>query len=261
MKSKIYVGHVQHSRMKPKNNSFKYGLFMMYIDLDELPTLFERFFFWSKDKANLASFKSENYLCDKDHDIKNGVRNLIKEQLEVTHVGPIRMLTHLSYFGYCFNPVTFYYCFDECGENVEFVVSQINNTPWNERYSYVIDNRLGSKLPNGKNKKSSPIESHFDKKFHVSPFLPMDMQYFWRFSSPAEKLSVYMKNTQQREKVFDVTLLLKAKPITSMTLAKALIRFPLMTWQVVFNIYWQSLVLWLKKIPFHDNPTTSNQQK
>jgi uncharacterized protein len=250
-------------------------MFMMYLDLDELPTLFDRFLLWSKDKTNFASFKTKNYLVaeasdnnsdsDSDSDshnnrIKNGVRNEIEQQRGVIHKGPIRMLTHLSYFGYCFNPVTFYYCFDESDERVDFIVAQINNTPWGERYCYVIDNKnaINKSTTNGKAQKKS-VESHFDKAFHVSPFLPMDMQYSWRFSEPAEKLSVYMKNTQENEKFFDVSLNLKAKPITSVNLAKALIKFPLMTLQVIFKIYWQSLVLWLKKVPFYESPSTSKK--
>jgi len=238
-------------------------MFMMYLDLDELPTLFDRFLLWSKDKSNFASFKSKNYLVDKNNDLKNGVRQEIKKQTGAIHKGPVRMLTHLSYFGYCFNPVSFYYCFDESDSKVEFIVSQINNTPWDERFSYVIDNRKEKIVHQDSvadGKISNPIERNFDKAFHVSPFLPMDMQYLWRFSPPGKKLSVYMKNMQKEKKVFDVTLNLRAKPITSMNLAKALFRFPLMTWQVVFKIYWQSLILWLKKTPFYDNPKTSNKQ-
>ena len=167
------------------------------------------------------------------------------------------MLTHLSYFGYCFNPVTFYYCFDESDQRVDFVVSQINNTPWDERYSYVIDDRKNEVEETRQTQKpQKAVESQFHKAFHVSPFLPMDMQYFWRFSKPGKKLSVYMKNTQKKDKVFDVTLTLKSRPITSFNLAKALITFPLMTWQVLVKIYWQSLILWLKKVPFYDNPSS-----
>jgi DUF1365 family protein len=265
MKSKIYFGHVQHNRLKPKINKFKYGIFMMYLDLDELPTLFDRFLLWSVDKVNLASFKSKNYLiesnsqniCNSDS-IKSGVRNEVEKQTGALHKGPIRMLTHLSYFGYCFNPVTFYYCFNESGQSVDFIVAQINNTPWDERYCYVIDNRHSS--INESSQRNS-VESAFDKQFHVSPFLPMNMQYFWRFTQPGEQLSVYMKNTQEKEKIFDVTLRLKSQEITTTSLAKALIKFPLMTWQVVLKIYWQSLILVLKKIPFFVNPTTENSSK
>jgi uncharacterized protein len=243
MHSKLYIGNVQHNRFSPKVNCFKYQLFMMYIDLDELPTLFNRFIFWSKDRFNLASFKTSNYLADNNGCIKNGVRAEIKSQTGLQHQGPIRMLTHLSYFGFCFNPVTFYYCFDKQDKRVEFVVAQINNTPWDERYSYVIQNNDEDK-----------IAKSFDKAFHVSPFLPMDMRYFWKFGQPKQKLDVYMKNTQQDKKIFDVVLRLKSKPLNSKNLALILFRFPFMTFKVVGAIYWQSLILWLKRIPFYSHP-------
>ena len=82
----------------------------------------------------------------------------------------------------------------------------------------------------------------------------MDMQYFWRFNTPDNKLAVYMKNTQEEVTCFDVNLSLKSKEINALNLCAALVKFPLMTWQVVFGIYWQSLKLWLRKIPFYDHP-------
>jgi len=220
-------------------------MFMLYLDLDELPTVFNRFWFWSLDKLNLANFKTSDYLCDNRRDIKASVLDTVEAQCGVRPAGPVRLLTHLRYFGYCFNPVSFYYCFNATGEQVEFIVAQINNTPWDERFCYVLDNRQGD---------DQRVAAQFDKAFHVSPFLPMDMQYDWRFSKPAKKLSVYMQNFQADRKVFDTTLLLKAKPINAFNLAKALIRFPFMTWQIVWGIYWQALRLWLKKIPFYTNP-------
>ena len=250
MKSKIFTGRVRHRRFTPKKNEFQYNIFMLYLDLDELPTLFDRFWLWSLNKANVASFHTKKYLADENSCIKTGVKNEVESQLGVIPKGPIRLLTHLAYFGYCFNPVSFYYCFNEDDETLDFIVAQINNTPWNERYCYVLDNRPSDIS----NKTSKVVRSEFEKKFHVSPFLPMDMQYFWRFNTPDNKLAVYMKNTQEEVTCFDVNLSLKSKEINALNLCAALVKFPLMTWQVVFGIYWQSLKLWLRKIPFYDHP-------
>lgn len=259
MKSKIYFGRVRHRRFTSPVNQFSYKMFMLYIDLDELDSLFQPFIFWSKDKFNLASFHTKNYLSDEHGNIKNAVKDTIYQQHGVEHNGPIRMLTHLSYFGYCFNPVSFYYCFNQADTEIDFIVAQINNTPWDDRYCYVLDNRKPKnstkhrKKPKLSNRNEKAVKSQFDKNFHVSPFLPMDMQYFWKFSFPGEKLDVYMKNSRLSQKEFDVHLRLNSAPITSLNLLKALLKFPVITWQVIFGIYWQSMKLWLRKAPFYEN--------
>ncbi|MCW8999212.1 MAG: DUF1365 domain-containing protein, partial [Kangiellaceae bacterium] len=184
MKSKIYFGHIQHRRFKPKPHSFKYRICMFYIDLDELPNLFEHYWMWSLDKNNLAGFRSKDYL-HQNGSVKAGVKSAIEQKFGVLHQGPIRMLTHLRYFGHCFNPVTFYYCFNEQGTQVDFLLAQINNTPWDERFTYIFDNRQGELENNG----SNSIRMNFAKEFHVSPFLPMNMQCDWRFLIPNDNLT------------------------------------------------------------------------
>ena len=259
MFSKIYFGKVLHRRFKPHQHEFSYKMFMLYIDLDELPSLFSRFWFWSNNKLNIASFKNKNYLSSEQGDIKSAVQAEVKRRFDIVPQGPIRILTHLSYFGYCFNPVSFYYCFSKQGQSVDFIVAQINNTPWDQRFCYVLDNRKNNLTEDASSNKT--IESIFDKEFHVSPFLPMDMQYQWRLTQPADKLAITMINNKHQEKHFDVCLSLRAKPINSFNLTKALVTFPFMTLKVVLAIYWQSLKLWLKKTPFYDHPEINVPKK
>ena len=221
LKSKIYFGHIQHRRFEPKPHHFRYRLFMLYIDLDELDLIFSKHWLWSINRANWASFNEVDYLYDSQtaqekSGLKHRVQSLLKARYEVTHQGPVRMLTHIRYAGYCFNPVTFYYCFNAKNQNVDFVLAQINNTPWNERYTYSFDNRKGELLNESKNR----IEIDFEKSFHVSPFLPMVMKYFWSFLIPNENLHVYMKNTVKKSKFFDATLTLKGCEINTLILQK-----------------------------------------
>jgi len=245
MYSKIYVGQVRHKRYLPHEHTFNYRMFMMYLDLDELPSLFDRFLFWSVDKINLAQFKRSHHLGDRNTLLKESVKDLVYREKDIQLNGPIRLLTNLSYFGYGFNPVSFYYCFDKSGETLEVIVAEVNNTPWGDQYSYV--------LP-VEDKESSHHDYHLNKDFHVSPFNPMNQQYEWSLSEPGRSLSVYMQNYTDGLKVFDAGLSLKQEEINHRSLSRVLSGFPLMTVKVVVAIYFEAFKLWLKKTPIYDYP-------
>jgi hypothetical protein len=247
MKSCIYQGQVRHRRFAPREHRFQYRLFMMYLDLDELPELFDRFWLWSARRPNLAWFRRTDHYGDPVIPLAESIRNLVQQQTGQRPEGPIRLLTHLRYFGYGFNPVSFYYCFDKNDQRVEYLVAEVNNTPWGEQHCYVFSS---TSQPEGRKHQ----QFRFDKDFHVSPFMPMEIDYDWRFSFPGEQLSVHMINLQDQEKLFDATMVLKRKPITHSGMAAVLIGYPLMTLKVIGAIYLQALKLWLKRIPFYTHP-------
>jgi hypothetical protein len=253
MQSCLYVGRLRHRRLAPKPHAFSYNLFMVYLDLSELESVFRGHWLWSVGRRNLAWFNRADYLGDPALPLDEAVRHLVEQRTGQRPSGPIRMLTHLRSFGYCFNPVTFYYCFGRAGQAVETIVAEITNTPWNERYSYV----LGRDRDQG----VAPVHRYcFAKDFHVSPFFPMDMEYDWRFCEPGSRLSVHMKLAQNGHKAFDATLNLTRWEITSYSLAIALIRFPCITLKVIAAIYWQAAMLKLKRIPFFDHPSPTREK-
>lgn len=243
MNSCIYRGAVRHRRTAPTRHAFSYGLFMMYLDLDELPELFDRYWLWSARRPAPAWFRRSDYLGPAEAPLVDAVRERAQALLGDAPAGPVRMLTHLRYLGYVQNPVTFYYCFEPDGKTVHSVLAEITNTPWGERHTYA----LRGQEPCG------PKHS-FAKAFHISPFMSMDHEYAWRFSEPGDRLFVHMENRTDGAKIFDATLLVRRHEISSASLAGALVRYPWMTLKVAAGIYGQALRLRLKGTPYHEHP-------
>jgi DUF1365 family protein len=247
LNSCLYEGRVRHRRFAPVEHAFTYTLFMMYLDLNELPEVFKDRWLWSTERCAPARFRRADHLGDPAVPLDAAVRARVQRETEARPAGPIRLLTHLRYFGYGFNPVSFYYCFDESDARVEYLVAEINNTPWGEQHCYVLSalDNLGD---------AHRQRYRFDKSFHVSPFMPMDLGYDWRFTVPRANLAVHMENTRNGEKLFDATLALQRREICTASLARALAVYPLMTTKVIAAIYWQALRLWTRQAPFHTHP-------
>ena len=247
MKSAIYTGNIFHQRFQPIKHHFNYKIFMAYIDLDEIDSLMPQSFFWGVNRPALISFFSKDYLSEGKLELRSAVENLVFERTGKDVQGPVRLLTHLRYFGYCFNPVSFYYCFDKGGEQVETIIAEVTNTPWKERHSYVIQTK------NGRNEQYG-IENHESKKLHVSPFFDMDHQYRFLFSDPREHLSVEVENFKDSKKIHEASLNLRKLEFNKSQLIKTVGQFPFITFRVVSAIHWQAVKLWLKGANFYPNP-------
>lgn len=255
MHSRIYSGLVTHTRYTPVFHSFRYRMFMMYLDLDELPTLFKPFLLWSASRPALARFKRSDHYGDSNHDLSASIRDLVHEKTSVRPTGAIRLLTHLRYFGYCMNPVSFYYCRNGEDTDTDFIVAEVHNTPWGETHCYVLDCRQPAA------RSGDGFSFVFNKEFHVSPFMSMEQQCKWHLSSPEENLRVQMSNWEEGTEMFYANMSLKESHINSKNLASVLIRFPFMTLKVISAIYWQALKLKLKNTPFYPHPRTQQQHE
>ena len=218
---------------------------MCHLFIDEISKIFSKKWFWSANKKNLSSYHRTDYHKPDVQDLAQAVQSTMSEQLGRPIEGPVSIITHLRTFGYCFNPVSFYYCWDREKTKPHAMMTEITNTPWHERYAKCFD------LQDSENEKS---KHNFDKEFHVSPFIGMDVDYDWRFSPPGDDLKVDMILREKDKVFFTAHLDLNRKPVNSGNLAWALFRFPFLTLKVTFGIYWNALLLRLKGCPFYSHP-------
>ena len=257
LNSCLYEGWVRHRRYSPAEHRFTYPLFMLYLDLDEIDEVFGSSRFWSAERFNWASFRRADYFDPSTPDLKQAVINKVctHSELEPRHIASVRVLTHVRYLVFDHN------------ENLLAVMPEVTNTPWKERHAYVLLAETSNTSPTPTNPHYEPHRVHrhyreyrLSKAFHVSPFLPMDMDYRWVFGLPQPTLRIHLENHREQHKVFDATLVMEAAPINARAMRRALIRFPAMTVKVVMGIHWQAFKLWLKKVPFIPPPNKEKKE-
>jgi DUF1365 family protein len=262
--SAVYEGWVRHRRFSPVEHEFRYRLFLMYLDLGELPEVLDPFRLFSARGRALARFRREDFMGDPARPLDECVREAVEEATGKAPSGPVRLLGGLRYLGHSFNPVSFYYCFDPAGERVEAVVADVQNIPWRERHPYV--------LARGE-RRGSVLSEELEKTFHVSPLMGMDQTYSFRAGEPGKTLAVHIESrpretagsrrigefSRSREgpKEFDATLNLRRRELSRRTLTTMLARYPAMSLQVVAKIYGQALRLKLKGAAYHPHPEGS----
>jgi uncharacterized protein len=251
----LYEGSIRHRRYEPVAHELRYPLFMAYLDLDELPGCLDGLGpLWSARRPALAWFRRADYLGDPGTPLDDAVRELVLARTGMRPAGPIRLLTNLRYFGQCLNPVSFYYCFDDRDEHVIAVVADVTNTPWGERYAYVMPVSCASDRGT-----VTLMRARLDKRLHVSPLMDMGLTYDWRLTEPAEDLIVHIESlrTCDGERLFDATLSLRRQELTPRVLRRALARYPFLTARILARIYTHALRLRLRGARCFPHPSRS----
>ncbi|PTU75681.1 DUF1365 domain-containing protein [Pseudomonas mangrovi] len=245
--SALYSGWVQHRRFAPRVHAFRYRMGLLYLDLDEQQALFALSPLAGNGRWQPFAFRETDYLPDYTSAgvrLVDAVRARVGEILGETFDGPVRLLTQARSWGLSFNPVSFFYCFDR-DEQLRAVLCEVSNTPWRQRYHYVLP--VTAELPQ---------RFALAKQFHVSPFLPLDLEYRMRLGPPGERLTVQMEDWQGETRLFQAGLALQREALTRASLHRQLLRFPWMTGKTLAAIYWQALRLAIKRIPlFNHQPS------
>ena len=204
---------------------FEHPIVLFYVDLDELPRLLGGRLV--RRRPGVLRFRRSDYLGDDRVPLPDAVREVVETRTGARPSGPIRLLTQLRSFGHCFNPVSFYFCFDRAGEQVEAMVAEVTNTPWGERSAYVFSGR----------------EAQLEKALHVSPFMGMDHRYRLRAGTPGDRLGVHVESQRGDALAFDATLALRRRELTPRAAASVTRRYPLASARVLALIYGHALGL------------------
>ena len=237
MTSSIYNGTVIHKRFKPKIHFFKYQVFSLLIDLSELKILDQKISFFSYNSFNLISF------FDKDHGDRNGssliewVKKNLEENKIISESIKIKLLCYPRIFGYVFNPLSVFYVYDK-NEELISILYEVKNT-FGEQHTYIF------KVEN-----NNLLQHNCEKKFHVSPFIEMDCNYFFRILKPTDKISVIIDQYQSNEKILYASQDGIRRDFTSSELIRSYLKHPLMTFKIIIAIHFEAFKLWTKGIRY-----------
>jgi DUF1365 family protein len=243
-----YEGWIRHRRFEPVAHELRVRLFMLYLDLAELPELFDGYRIASARGRAPAELRRTDFFGDPRRPLADEIRALVAARTGAGPRGPIRLLANLRYLGHCFNPVSFYYCFGPNAERVETVVAEVTNTPWSERHAYVL-------LPDAARPPGALMRGRFVKEFHVSPFMGMDHVYAWRMTEPGAHLIVHIESEREQRLAFDATLSLERRSLTPASLRRLLVSHPLLTLRILALIYAHGLRLWAKGATYFPHPS------
>ena len=245
MESAFYFGTIRHRRFRPVRHDFTYGVFMVFLDIDRIPEPTGVSGLLSYNRLNWSSFHERDHFGDPRLSLRRRLEQDAAARGVALPDGPIFLLTHLRYFGYNFNPISVFYCYD-ARQRLQLILAEVNST-FGESHNYWLwqENELTS---------SHAKRYRHPKAMHVSPFMGMKLDYTFTFTPPDQRLVVHMDTIENGEAFFDATLSLRRRPWTAGSLHSALLAHPWMTAKVIAAIHWEALRLYLRKAPVFTHP-------
>ena len=244
---KLFEGIVSHSRSSPVDHTFTYRMFQIWVDLKKTTEIDSISRWWSTKTFNLVRFKRQNYLPS-EKSLYDEACSTIKLHTGNNFSGDAFLLANLSYWGTCFNPIVFIACYE--GNELRYLITEVHNTPWNERFVYVHDTHANDKKGDSK----GYHQANFDKAFHVSPFMPMNLQYRWKYRIGESSFFIKMTLQQKGQSLFNATMKLNGTQLNRQQANLLPFRYPMICAKVIAAIYWQALKLWLKRVPIFRHP-------
>jgi len=246
--ARIYWGELLHMRSGPVLHHFRYPHASFYCDIEEIAALCEQSKLLSYEALNLISFHREDFLPSA-RSLKETVAQHILDHDGHVFTGRICLLANWRSMGRIMNPIALFYCFE--AEVLTYVVVEVHNTPWDERHVYVV-----ALAQQSQSRSEVEIEDRLEteKAFHVSPFMPMETQYLWQLPVPSQTCQVEIAVRQQQTIFFRARLNLSAESFSARSIKTYCLRYPLMAGRTMLHIYWQALVLYLKRVPFFSHP-------
>ena len=246
MNSCIYNGTVKHQRFKPIKHTLNYKTFSMLIDLDEIESLAKNISIFSLNKFNIFSFYNIDHGKRDGSSLKNWVLKNIKKFNISDNITKIKLLCYPRMFGYVFNPLSIFYCYEN--NSLKAIFYEVKNT-FNEQHTYIF-----------KIKNEEKIEQQCKKKFYVSPFMDMETYYNFKLLNPKEKLSIFIKQTDGEETILTATQIGDKKEFSFKQLLINFFKYPLMTIKIISSIHYEAFFLWKKGAVYkkRDNKILNN---
>jgi DUF1365 family protein len=242
-------GEVRHRRHVPRQHHLNYAQHMAMLDIGKIPQSLSRPGFWKQLRQAGLCFRRSDYMpgpaAAPEQSLDTVLRDRVQRDVGIRPDGSIIMLAHLRQWGYCFNPVCFYFCHHQ--GRLMAIVAEITNTPWGERHAYVLNVRQAETTASG-------LRFRFHKAFHVSPYMPMDIEYCWTFTVREQHIAILMQLYREQRCMFDAAYGMRIEPLGEARLLRMAWRHPFQCQRVWWGIYWHALMLKLKKIRFYPHP-------
>jgi DUF1365 family protein len=253
----LYVGRLRHARHAPRTHVFTYPVFQAFLDIDRIPEAMAVSRFTSYNRWNWASFLERDHFGDPARPLRERVAAEAASAGVHLPEGPIYLLTNLRYLGYCFNPVSFFYCYDGAGR-LETVLAEVNNT-FGETCNYWLTDRQAVASAGGRGQVGGPRGARryrTPKVFHVSPFMSLTQEYEWLLTPPGARLVMHIGVVESGVRMLDATLDLRHHPWSAPVIRRTLARYPWTTAKVIAAIHYEALRLHLKGIRYRPHPGT-----